>query len=875
MIHSFVVARLLSRLPSWTPYGQRAVAALTTKPFLALHLKQEDPDFIRAPNLFIISREKPSWPGSEYFILNRQSVAHLRSLTVVPPLPFEGPLYLSTTPNICATFPDAEEHQELLGDTTYQLDGISSSQLLAALEKAGPSIHVARNTGAADEPGPEWDTWSGYTPRESPGLVVLGHEVMLAFEVLPLENLSPSFETSILHEIPLMRQLSLDYSWKGITNVTSYIQSMREQMDSIAASGRIFRDPSFSASRDRRFDPSSDVFRASTAALKALPVIHDGDPRGEADIEEVELADDLKDEELPMLELPMAPLTPAIEPTCIKIIIFDPNVFINRDDPLKAALTSVFPPWKHRYSPVELLKFYVEFESIRSSDRLQSVSQTAVFKDVARYLDVQVEDSSIENAIERHLQGPVFTESVNVLKSLACAGYISMALPSTVDQTTVASIVGISPALFSVDVAAQNQTLSWDLVFAFFKAHHPTVHQSQILVVSSELYRICEPASHAGFPTAFFKGKGTRSATLSIPTIVPTYTLTNLDELLPLLDNPNSVLPPKEPVLDMANPPFRIRDTYQCTHLLGAGTFSYVWNAIQVQTTASIAIKFELIDPAVPSTIPYEAAIYAQLKGVQGVPRVRWTGQDMNANVLVMDKVGPNLESLRRFCRGRFGLKTVLMLGEQMLRTIEQVHERGIIIRDIKPDNFAPGFVEDHRCLFLFDMGLAKLYADPLTGDHMPFREGRGGIGTPRYASHDVHFGLEPSRRDDIEAIGMLLLFLLHGRLPWQGICAPDIPSKLRRIGEMKRGEPFRTLLARSPTFFTSFFEHCRSLQFTDKPEYDRLRELLRGEMEANGWEYDWQYDWWQPGERGTLLPEEYKIDERWVEPARRVVGSF
>jgi hypothetical protein len=40
----------------------------------------------------------------------------------------------------------------------------------------------------------------------------------------------------------------------------------------------------------------------------------------------------------------------------------------------------------------------------------------------------------------------------------------------------------------------------------------------------------------------------------------------------------------------------------------------------------------------------------------------------MNANVLVMDKLGPNLEQLRRFCRKQFGLKTVLMLGEQMVR---------------------------------------------------------------------------------------------------------------------------------------------------------------------------------------------------------------
>lgn len=65
-----------------------------------------------------------------------------------------------------------------------------------------------------------------------------------------------------------------------------------------------------------------------------------------------------------------------------------------------------------------------------------------------------------------------------------------------------------------------------------------------------------------------------------------------------------------------------------------------------------------------------------------------------------------------------------------------------MIFRDIKPENFALGLMEEYQRLYLFDMGLSKLYLDPSMGEHMPFREGRAGIGTPRYASHNVHFGL-------------------------------------------------------------------------------------------------------------------------------------
>lgn len=121
----------------------------------------------------------------------------------------------------------------------------------------------------------------------------------------------------------------------------------------------------------------------------------------------------------------------------------------------------------------------------------------------------------------------------------------------------------------------------------------------------------------------------------------------------------------------------------------------------------------------------------------------------------------------------------------------------------------------------------------------------------------------------------MLLLYLLHGRLPWQGICASDIPAKLRRIGEMKRGDHFRDLLARSPACFTPFFAHCRVLKFEEKPDYRLLQKLLREEMKANEWEYDWKYNWWQPGERGTLLSDEYMVHPRFVEPVRRALYSW
>jgi len=165
-----------------------------------------------------------------------------------------------------------------------------------------------------------------------------------------------------------------------------------------------------------------------------------------------------------------------------------------------------------------------------------------------------------------------------------------------------------------------------------------------------------------------------------------------------------------------------------------------------------------------------EAKIIKTLQGGNGIVNLHWQGQEAKCNIMIVDLLGPSLEDLFCLCGKKFSMKTVLLLADQLIQRIEYIHSKSYIHRDIKPENFLMGLGKKSNVAYVIDFGLSKKYRDTKTLQHIPYRENKNLTGTARYASINAHLGIEQSRRDDLEAIGYVLLYLSKGFLPWQGI---------------------------------------------------------------------------------------------------------
>ena len=304
---------------------------------------------------------------------------------------------------------------------------------------------------------------------------------------------------------------------------------------------------------------------------------------------------------------------------------------------------------------------------------------------------------------------------------------------------------------------------------------------------------------------------------------------------------------------------------------IGSGSFGQVLYGKHKITSLEVAVKVISSDSSADN-IKKEIGYTRQLQNKQGFPTIYYTCVYDKKNIIVESLLGPSLDKLFKYCGRKFPLKTVCIIGKEMVKRLETMHEKGILHRDLKPNNLTWGNFNssynditninstnsinniynklDIDTIFLIDFGLSCSFLEGgNSSKHYKIKTNLSFVGTLRYASLNSHKGIRQSRRDDLESMIYILIYFLKGKLPWQDIKAKQKEERHKMISEIKSKVTIGSLCENLPSEFAELLTYVKKLEFEEKPIYYKfyqffdnlIKRLNNDTIEEKNLNYIWE----------------------------------
>ena len=210
-----------------------------------------------------------------------------------------------------------------------------------------------------------------------------------------------------------------------------------------------------------------------------------------------------------------------------------------------------------------------------------------------------------------------------------------------------------------------------------------------------------------------------------------------------------------------------VADRYCVIDRLGAGGMGVVYRARQEGIGRMVALKVLARrladDPRAVARFFREAQIVSQLRHPHTVTLFDFGRTDDSLLYMAMDLIeGPSLAATLR--HGRLPLPRALTVIDQVCQSLTEAHAKGIVHRDIKPDNILFDTVGgSNDFIQVLDFGIAHItdHRDTLTASGMV-------VGTPEYVSPEQATGAAVDARADVYLLGLLLYHMIVGKPPFE-----------------------------------------------------------------------------------------------------------
>ena len=194
------------------------------------------------------------------------------------------------------------------------------------------------------------------------------------------------------------------------------------------------------------------------------------------------------------------------------------------------------------------------------------------------------------------------------------------------------------------------------------------------------------------------------------------------------------------------------------------------------------------------------------------------------------------------------------------------LHSKGIIHRNLAPENFVFGFGDRSSQLMLHNFFNSSHFHDPLTDSHIPYDEDKVVGIFNMFSSINALVGVgslpspaEPSRRDDLESVGYILLYFLNHKAAI--FKKSSHSSSADHLYERKVGIPLEVLCEEFPLEFTIYMKYVTSLAFDQAPDYKFIKKLFMGmigTLRSSGLEM--VFEWLKPD---SVPPPQAEIRHR------------
>ena len=280
---------------------------------------------------------------------------------------------------------------------------------------------------------------------------------------------------------------------------------------------------------------------------------------------------------------------------------------------------------------------------------------------------------------------------------------------------------------------------------------------------------------------------------------------------------------------------------YSLKYLIAKGTTGEVYLGKNILDNKEYALKIEKAIKG-DSLLKQEAFTLLLLKG-PGLPSVITFGQSNRYHILVENLLGESIYNIWRKKNKKINLKDTCMFAIQALERLEYVHSKNYLHRDVKPGNFLVGN-PDKSQIYLIDFGNARKYRSSRTGKHLPFANNCKMYGTTIFLSLNVLKGIEQTRKDELESLGLVIIYLYQGFLPWSNLKCKDLYQGLCIIKKLKLKITNEELCKDLPKEIYDYMNYVKNMNFNDNPDYRYLKSCFLNILKNIGEKNDLIFSW-------------------------------